>query len=105
MVATIATWRCLMVIAGVRELKNQLPKYLEMVKKGGKVIVTDRGKPVAILHDLSTVDVNAGRDEIIAFLAASGKVRLPEREGGIREFDGTILEGKSIRDTVIEDRR
>lgn len=94
-----------MVIAGVRELKNRLPKYLEMVKRGGKVIVTDRGRPVAILHDLSTIEANAGRDEIIAFLAASGKVRLPIREGGIREHDGAVLQGKSITDTVIEDRR
>ena len=31
---------------GVREAKIHLSRYLKMVKKGAKVIITDRGKPV-----------------------------------------------------------
>ena len=94
-----------MITAGIRDLKNQLPKYIELVKKGGTVIVTDRGKPVAILHDLSNIEIDAGQDEVLASLAATGKVRLPVRAGGIRKFKGTVIKGKSISETIVEDRR
>lgn len=33
---------------GVRELKNRLTHYLDEVKNGENVVVTDRGTPVAI---------------------------------------------------------
>lgn len=32
---------------GVRELKQQLSKYLDEVERGAEVIVTDRGRPKA----------------------------------------------------------
>ncbi len=94
-----------MTIVGVRDLKNQLPKYLDLVKKGGRVIVTDRGRPIAIIHDLAGVEVNADREEILASLAASGKVRLPVRAGGLKKFDGAAIKGRSITETILEDRR
>jgi hypothetical protein len=94
-----------MITAGIRDLKNQLHKYTELVKKGGAVIITDCGKPVAILHDLSNVEIDAGLDEVLASLAAAGKVRLSARAGGIRKFKGTVIKGKSISETIVEDRR
>ncbi|MEW5744483.1 MAG: type II toxin-antitoxin system prevent-host-death family antitoxin [Nitrospirota bacterium] len=94
-----------MTVVGVRDLKNKLTQYLDMVKKGGQVIVTDRGKPIAIIHDLTGIEVNAGQDEILASLASTGKVRLPVRTGSVKRFDGVSIKGKSITDTILEDRR
>jgi prevent-host-death family protein len=94
-----------MTVVDVRDLKNKLAKYLDEVKKGGRVIVTDRGKPIAIIHDLTGIDVNAGQDEILASLAAAGKVRLPVRAGRVKKFDGAIIKGKSITETITEDRK
>jgi prevent-host-death family protein len=94
-----------MITAGIRDLKNQLTKYIELVKEGATVIVTDRGKPVAILHDLSNIEVDAGHDEVLASMAAAGKVKLPVRGGGIRNFKATLIKGKSISETIVEDRR
>lgn len=94
-----------MITAGIRDLKNQLPKYIELVKKGEAVIITNRGKPVAILHDLSSVEIDAGQDEVLASLAAAGKVRLPVRASGIRKFKYTVIKGKSISETIVEDRQ
>ena len=34
---------------GVRELKNQLSRYLDRVKAGEEITVTDRGRPIARL--------------------------------------------------------
>ncbi len=94
-----------MTLVGVRDLKKQLPKYLEVVKKGGQVIVTDHGKPIAIIHNLTGNEVNAGQDEILASLAAAVKVRLPIRPGGIKKFGGATIKGESITKTILEDRR
>jgi prevent-host-death family protein len=94
-----------MTLVGVRELKNKLPKYLDAVKKGGQIIVTDRGKPIAIIHNLTEVERNAGQDEILASLAAAGKVRLPLRAEGVKNFGGAVIKGKSITETILEDRR
>jgi len=35
---------------GVRELKNRLSEYLRLVRKGEKILVTDRGEVVAELR-------------------------------------------------------
>jgi prevent-host-death family protein len=94
-----------MTIVGVRDLKNSLTKYLDMVKKGGQVIVTDRGRPVAVIHDLSGIEPDAEQDEIFASLAAAGKVRLPVRQSGLNKYKGAILKGKSLSQTIVEDRR
>lgn len=37
---------------GVRELKKRLSEYLELAAKGEPVIVTDRGRPKALLGPL-----------------------------------------------------
>jgi prevent-host-death family protein len=37
---------------GVRELRDHLSAWLERVKKGEEVIVTERGRPVARLTDV-----------------------------------------------------
>ena len=56
---------------GVRELKNNLSRYLERVSDGDEVIVTDHGRPVA---RLSSID--DGTDKL-AILVAAGLVRPP----------------------------
>lgn len=37
---------------GIRELKNDLSRYIDRVRNGEDVIVTDRGRPVARLSPL-----------------------------------------------------
>ncbi|MCK5646131.1 MAG: type II toxin-antitoxin system prevent-host-death family antitoxin [Anaerolineales bacterium] len=52
---------------GVRDLKNQLSKYLREVKKGRSIVITERGKPIGqIIPKTSSIDdriemmINAG---------------------------------------------
>ena len=56
---------------GIRELKNGLSKYIDRVRAGEEVIVTDRGRPVA---RLSSIDASEDR---LADLVAAGVVRPP----------------------------
>ncbi len=91
---------------GIRELKNRLTHYLESVKKGENVVVTDRGKPVAILHSLDKIEEDAGLEERLGALAAPGHWRVPTREGTLREIKpAQILEGGPVSETLIKDRR
>lgn len=57
---------------GVRDLKNNLSRYLDQVEEGVEVVVTDRGRPIARLNG------NAGEptDKLVALIEA-GLVRPP----------------------------
>jgi prevent-host-death family protein len=83
---------------GIRDLKNGLSKYLERVRAGEEVIVTDRGRPVA---RLSAIDASTDR---LADLVAAGVVRAPTRKA--RRRPGRRIEVKgSVSDLVSEQRR
>jgi len=84
---------------GVRELHDQLSRYVRHVAEGAEVIVTMRGKPVARLTPLPSADP-------LATLRARGLIRegrrprrrLPEPI----ELEG---EGPTASDIVIQMRR
>src|SRR5439155_1680207 len=66
---------------GVRELKNRLNYYLQRARKGEEVIVTERGRPVAVLQSVQHLDRAATLETRLARLVALGIVTLPTREG------------------------
>ena len=41
-----------MIRVGVRKVKNQLSEYLRRVRRGERIVITDRGRPVAALVGL-----------------------------------------------------
>jgi prevent-host-death family protein len=92
---------------GIRELKNRLTHYLGEVKNGENVVVTDRGRPVAILHRLDKIEEDAGLEERLAALAAQGHVRLPTRKGPFKKIKPLELrEGEEpVSETLVRDRR
>lgn len=57
--------------AAVTDLKNRLSHYLRLVARGETVTVLERGKPIAQITRVATVDADLER------LAAQGLVRLP----------------------------
>jgi len=65
----------------IADLKNNLSRYLDDVRQGEEVLIKDRNKPLAKIVPLSPADDGA---EMMR-LAAEGKIRLPEKEGGISE--------------------
>ena len=48
-----------MKVVGVRELKSRLSEYLRAVREGERVIVTDRGEPVAAIAPPDAADVRS----------------------------------------------
>jgi prevent-host-death family protein len=83
---------------GVRELKNNLSRYLERIRHGDEVIVTDRGRPVA---RLGPVDAPT---EKLAALVAAGVVQPPTSRVRHRP-DRRVKAAGSVSDLVAEQRR
>jgi prevent-host-death family protein len=90
---------------GIRELKNRLTHYIGEVKKGENVVVTDRGRPVAILHSLDRIEEDAGFEERLAALAMQGHVRLPTATGPLPHFEPLFFTGEPVAETLIRERR
>jgi len=94
-----------MEMVGIKELKNKLTYYLKLTKEGNKVIVTDRGTPVAIIQSIDRIKNNAGIEERLASLAKRGMLRLPRKKGKLPPFKSVKATGKPASEIIIEDRR
>ncbi len=83
---------------GIRELKNNLSKYLRDIRSGKSLVITDRQESIALLEPIKT---------------SSLKSIYPLLENGIASWNGgkpcgtsVRIEGsKTISERVSEDRR
>jgi len=89
---------------GVRELKNRLTHYLRRTKQGEEIVVTERGKPIALLMPIEAVKRASSLEARLARLAAEGRVTLPSRRP-LRRFHPVKVGGPPLSRVVIEDRR
>jgi prevent-host-death family protein len=89
-----------MVAVGVRELKNVLSQYLKRVKTGERVVVTERGRPIAIISPPTATPT----DQRIEAMLREGKARWGggKPKGALRP---PRIKGPSVAQAVIEDRR
>jgi prevent-host-death family protein len=92
-----------MATVGVRGLKNRLPHYLGCAKRGEVVVVTERGRPVAILASIRSVEPESLQAQL-AKLAASSLVILPtgKRLARVRRVR---VSGQPVSRTILEGRR
>lgn len=81
---------------GVRELHDRLSEYLERVEAGEEVVVTRRGRRIALLSGL-------GADGPLEDLARRGLVRMPK--GARSPRSAQIKADGSVSDLVSEQRR
>ncbi len=63
-----------MTTASISELKARLSAYIDIVRDGDEVLVTDRGRPIARLMPIRAADQEEGRREM---LVRSGRLRGP----------------------------
>jgi prevent-host-death family protein len=88
-----------MTTVAVRERKNRLSEYLRKVKAGERVVITERGRAVAVISAAET-QIDQGIEAMIRERAArwaGGKPRGAKRPPKIK--------GPSVAEAVIEDRR
>ena len=89
---------------GVKELKNRLTYYLRRTKQGEEVVITERGKPIALIQPMQSVERVASLDARLARLAAQGLVTLPTR-GSLPRVHLAKVTGEPISQTILEERR
>lgn len=84
---------------GVRELKNQLSKYLRQVKAGQTVTITERGQPVGKI-----VPVAQSLEEKLEAMAQAGLLRWSGKRLEPMEPVAAIQGDRTVADLLIENR-
>ena len=93
-----------MATVGVKELKNRLTQYLRRTKQGEEVVVTERGKPIALLRPVLGEEKPVSLEAKLARLAARGLVTLPTHKP-LKKVRLVKVSGTPISRTILEDRR
>lgn len=88
---------------GIRELKNRLTQYLRRTKQGEEVIITERGKPIALIQPIRSVEHPVSLEARLAKLAAQGFVTLPTHKP-MKRVRLAKVSGPPISKTILEDR-
>ena len=88
---------------GVKALKDRLTHYLRQSKRGEEVVVTERGKPIAVIQPIRAAESTVSLDVRLARLADQGLITLPvakaSRKRKIR------IAGRPLSKTILDDRR
>ena len=87
------------VIVGIRDLKAQLSKYIQQVKAGETVIITERGKPIGrLVPSEPTTEARLKELEQAGMLAWSG--RKLQSSAPMAQTRGD----KTVAEMLLEDR-
>jgi prevent-host-death family protein len=90
-----------MLRTGVKEVRDHFTQYLKMVKKGEEIVVTERGRPVALIKPVAEIK---DMRERLESAAEKGLIRLPLKEGNIPVHKKVKLTGKSLTKIILEER-
>jgi prevent-host-death family protein len=89
-----------MISAGIKDLKNRLSDYLRQVKKGEKILITERKMVIATLVPVERTDEDSRLLSLVREGFASWRGGKP---GGIRH--PVRIKGKAVSEIILEDRR
>lgn len=86
-----------MISVGIKELKSKLSSYVDKVRHGEEVVITEHGKEVALVIPISK------ERKALKSLVDAGKAKW---SGGKPEgLENVKIKGKPLSKTVIEERR
>lgn len=86
-----------MISVGIKELKAKLSSYVDKVRHGEEVVITDHGKEVALVKPISKE--RKAIESLVTYSKAKWSGGKPEGVRGVR------IKGKSLSKTVLEERR
>lgn len=90
-----------MIKVGLREANIHFSKYIQMVKQGKEIIVTDRGTPIAAIRPI--LQGKASPEERIAEMEKQGLLKRPARKAfAFRKL--IRVPGKPISQALMEER-
>ncbi len=82
---------------GLKELKAHLSEYVNRCRDGERIVITDRGREVAVLVPLSDSRKTMNK------LREAGRVKW--NGGKPKGLRGIKVRGKPVSETMLEDRR
>ena len=88
---------------GLREANQQFSRVVKAVRAGREVVLTDRGKPIAIIKPLKEEDA---AEKAFQAMVAEGLI-IPARHRGpmkVSRFKPLKVKGKPVSDTLSEER-
>ena len=86
---------------GLREANQHFSKTMKAVKAGKEVVLTERGRPVAVIKPLKSFErVEAA----IERLEAAGLFRASSKRGRLPDFTPRPLKGRPLTETLREER-
>ena len=86
---------------GLREANQQFSKAIRAVKAGEEVVLTERGRPVAVIRPLAQRDEV---DQVMHRLRAAGQLRPAAKSRPMPSWAGRALKGAPLSHTVREER-
>jgi prevent-host-death family protein len=87
-------------VIGIRELKAHLSRHLKRVRSGARLVVTERGRPIASIQPIADREV-AWAHTLVSAGRAQWNGGKPE--GATPPWP--IKKGTTVSDAVLEDRR
>ena len=86
---------------GLREANQHFSKAIKAVRTGKDVILTERGRPIAVIKPIKEAH---DQDAVLRRMADDGLITLPSRRGPLPRFEPIRIKGKPLSQTIIEDR-
>jgi prevent-host-death family protein len=86
---------------GLREANQRFSKAIKAVRAGKDVILTERGRPIAVIKPIEGAH---DPKRVLEHMASEGLISLPSRKGRLPRFEPIRVKGKSLARTIIEGR-
>jgi prevent-host-death family protein len=88
---------------GLREANQQFSKAIKAVRAGREVVLTERGRPIAVIKPIKEADT---QQAALQQMVDEGLITLPSRKGPmpLARWKPVKVKGKPLSQTIIEDR-
>ena len=88
---------------GLREANQQFSKAIKAVRAGKEVVLTDRGRAIAVIKPIKEADT---QEAALREMADEGSITLPSRKGPMPSprWRPVKIKGKPLSRTIIDER-
>jgi prevent-host-death family protein len=88
---------------GLRAANQQFSKAIRAVRAGQEVVLTERGRPIAVIKPIKEADT---QEAALREMADEGLITLPSRKGPMRQprWRPVKIKRKPLSQTIIRDR-
>jgi prevent-host-death family protein len=88
---------------GLREANQHFSKAIRAVRAGREVVLTERGRPIAVIKPIKT---EVTEEAALKAMADEGLLTLPSRKGPMPppRWRPVKVRGRPLSQTIIEDR-